>query len=110
VAGTVLDGAGGMALIAADPQARAPQVYRVGDAVGGYRLDQVAYDHVVLVGAGGELRLDVARPGQARAVAGGAFHGELQGPVPNAAPTETPMEQRARSSANTPPGAIPPGW
>jgi hypothetical protein len=108
VAGTVLDGAGGVALIAADPQARSPQVYRVGDAVGAYRLEQVAYDHVVLVGAGGELRVEVARPGQARDVA--AAQGQFQGPVPNAAPTETPMHMRARSSANTPPGAIPPGW
>jgi hypothetical protein len=112
VAGTATDGSGGLALIAADPQARAPQVYRVGDAVGGYRLEQIAYDHVVLVGAAGEIRLDVARPGQAQRAAAGAaaMPGQFQGPVPNAAHVEVPIHQRATSAANTPPGAIPPGW
>jgi hypothetical protein len=86
-------------------------VYRVGDAVGGYRLERVAYDHVVLVGAMGELRMDVARPGEGRQAAAAAASLPSGTPVPNAAPTpEVPMSQRAKSAANTPTGAIPPGW
>ncbi|HEX2090788.1 MAG TPA: hypothetical protein VHG28_00245 [Longimicrobiaceae bacterium] len=106
VAGTMVSGTGGMALIDADPSSPAPEVYRQGDAVGGYRLHRIAYDHVVLVGATGEVRMDVAKPGETPRTAQ-AFGSQ----VPNAAPTpEVPMRQRARSSANTPPGAIPPGW
>ena len=111
VAGTMVSSAGGMALIDADPSSPGPEVYRVGDAVGGYRLERVAYDHVVMVGAMGELRMDVARPGEGRRVAAAAASLPSGTPLPNAAPTpEVPMSQRAKSAANTPPGAIPPGW
>lgn len=106
VAGTILDGAGGIALIDADPGTPGPEVYRVGAAVGGYRLERVEYDHVVLVGAAGEVRMEVAKPGEiARAAPG------FTGPPPNArkAP-DSLLRPRARSSENTPPGAIPPGW
>lgn len=106
VAGTMLGNSGGMALIDADASSPQPEVYRQGDAVGAYRLETVAYDHVVLVGAAGELRLPVAKPGDAPRAAP-AF----TGPVPNAGPDPNAAQRpRATSSANTPPGAIPPGW
>jgi hypothetical protein len=111
IAGTMVSATGGMALIDADPSSPGPEVYRVGDAVGGYRLERVAYDHVVMVGAMGELRMDVARPGEGRRAAAAAASLPSGTPLPNAAPTpEVPMSQRAKSAANTPPGAIPPGW
>lgn len=109
VAGTMLVGAdAGFALIDADPTSAAPEVYRRGDAVGGYRLERIAYDHVVLVGAAGEVRMDVARPGETVVARAPQVRG---GMVPNASRgSEVPMSQRAKSSANNPPGAIPPGW
>lgn len=106
VAGTILDGAGGIALIDAEQGTPGPEVYRVGAAVGGYRLERVAYDHVILVGAAGEVRMEVAKPGEI-ARAAPAF----TGPPPNAAQTPDSLRRpRARSAENTPPGAIPPGW
>lgn len=105
VAGTMLGAGGSFALIDADPGRPGAEVYRQGDAVGGYRLERIAYDHVVLVGGAGELRMDVARPGETPlAVQSPAAAGV---PVPQ---QEMPVRERARSSANTPAGAIPPGW
>ena len=108
VAGTMMLGpAGGVALIDADPSSPMPEVYRTGDAVGGYRLERIEYDHVVLVGTTGEVRMDVAKPGEAPRMAQ-AYEGPPVDPAAAAA-AETRFP-KAKSSANTPPGAIPPGW
>ena len=57
-----------MAVIEADPRKPGPEVYRIGDPVGPYRLVTIERDRVILSGNGRtiELRLEPLRPARPR--------------------------------------------